>query len=127
LLRENWDATTKSITNEKELNGKIGKMGEMKKAMPFVMQLKKRLQSGEEASVVLERKLAFDEQKTLLDMVSGLKRSTGFQRIAVIKIQEGTKKGNDLTDGGKEVDVTSPIGDNAVPGQPSFLLENFEA
>ncbi|KAG6354707.1 hypothetical protein INS49_004725 [Diaporthe citri] len=127
LLRENWDANNKSITNEKELNGKIGKMGEMKKAMPFVMQLKKRLQSGEEPSVVLERKLAFDEQKTLLDMVPGLKRSTGFQRIIVIKIQEGTKKGNDLTDGGKEVDITSPIGDNAVPGVPSFLLENFEA
>ena len=100
-MKEMWDPATKSV-NDKEMNPKIAKMGEMKKAMPFVMQLKKRLQSGEEASVVLERKLAFDEQQTLLDMVPGLKRSTGFQRIVVIKIQEGTKKGNDLTDGGKE-------------------------
>ncbi|ROW04107.1 hypothetical protein VSDG_00917 [Cytospora chrysosperma] len=126
LLRENWDAATSSIPNEKEFNGKIGKMGEMKKAMPFVMQLKKRLQAGEDASVVLERKLAFDEQQILLDMVPGLKRTTGFQKIAVVMAQEGTKKGKDLTDGGKEVDVTSPIAENAVPGVPSFLFENFE-
>lgn len=127
LLRENWDAATKSIPNEKEFNGKIGKMGEMKKAMPFVMQLKKRLQSGEDTSVVLERKLAFDEQQILQDMVAGLKRTTGFQKIAVVMAQEGTKKGLDLTDGGKEVDVESPIAENAVPGSPSFLFENFEA
>lgn len=101
-------------------------MGEMKKAMPFVMQLKKRLQSGEDASVVLERKLAFNEQQILLDMVSGLKRTTGFQKIAIVMAQEGTKKGKDLTGDGKEVDVTSPIAENAVTGSPSFLFENFE-
>lgn len=94
--------------------------------MPFVKQLQKRLEAGEDASVVLNRKLGFDEQATLLNMVSGLKRTTGFGKIAVVKVDEGTKKGKDLTDGGKEVEIKSPLGDNAVPGAPSFMFENYE-
>lgn len=67
LLKEVWDPVTNSQKIEdKELNGRIGKMGEMKKAMPFVQALKKRLRDGEPAEAVLERKLAFDEKKTLL-------------------------------------------------------------
>jgi leucyl-tRNA synthetase len=67
LLKEVWDAkANKQIVDDKELNGRIGKMGEMKKAMPFVQALKKRLRDGEPADAVLERKLAFDEKKTLL-------------------------------------------------------------
>lgn len=67
LLKEVWDAE-KGVqkVDDKELNGRIGKMGEMKKAMPFVQALKKRLRDGERAGDVLERKLAFDEEKTLL-------------------------------------------------------------
>ncbi|PSR80064.1 hypothetical protein BD289DRAFT_77163 [Coniella lustricola] len=127
LLREHWDTTSKSLANDKDFNDKIKKGGEAKKAMPFVKQLQKRLEAGEDASVVLERKLGFDEQKTLLEMVSGLKRTTGFTKIVVVHVIEGTKKGKDLTDGGKEIDITSPLGDNAVPGAPSYLFENYEA
>jgi leucyl-tRNA synthetase len=67
LLKEVWDpAANAQRVDDKELNGRIGKMGEMKKAMPFVQALKKRLRDGEPAEAVLERKLAFDEGKTLL-------------------------------------------------------------
>lgn len=67
LLNEVWDpATNSQKVEDKELNGRIGKMGEMKKAMPFVQALKKRLRDGEPAEAVLSRKLAFDEKKTLL-------------------------------------------------------------
>jgi len=67
LLKEVWDPTTNSQKiDDKELNGRIGKMGEMKKAMPFVQTLKKRLRDGEPADVVLARKLVFDESTTLL-------------------------------------------------------------
>lgn len=67
LLGEVWDASTgKQKIDDKELNGRIGKMGEMKKAMPFVQALKKRLRDGEPAEVVLSRKLAFDEKATVL-------------------------------------------------------------
>lgn len=126
-MREHWDTANKAVKDEKALNEFIKKGGEAKKAMPFVKQLQKRLEVGEDASVVLNRKLAFDEQATLLNMVAGLKRTTGFGKIVVIKVEEGTKKGKDLTDGGKEVDITSPVGDNAVPGTPSFMFENYEA
>lgn len=42
-----WNVDTKSI-NDKELNGKVLKMGKMNKAMPpFVQNLKKRLAGRE--------------------------------------------------------------------------------
>jgi leucyl-tRNA synthetase len=70
LLEEVWDPATKTQKiDDKELNGRIAKMGEMKKAMPFVQVLKRRLKDGEDIEVVLNRKLAFDEKTTLL--VSG--------------------------------------------------------
>lgn len=125
-MRENWDTTANKAKDDKALNDSIKKMGEAKKAMPFVKQLQKRLEAGEDASVVLERKLGFDEQAILLDMISGVKRTTGFSKIVVIHVAEGSKKGKDLTDGGKEMDISSPVADNAVPGQPSFLFENYE-
>ena len=127
LVRENWDAAanTQKI-DDKELNGRIGKMGEMKRAMPFVQSLKKRLRDGEPASSVLERKLAFDEKKTLVAMVPGLKRTAGLAAVEIVEVAEGSKKGVNLLDG-REVDVTAPVADSAVPGQPSFFFENVEA
>jgi leucyl-tRNA synthetase len=124
LLREMWDDASKSV-NDKELNGKIGKMGEMKKAMPFVQNLKKRLQSGEPAAAVLEQGLAFDEKETLLQMVPGLKRTAGLVACEIVLVAEGGKKGTNLADG-KEVDVTAQVAEHAVPGQPTFLFENRE-
>lgn len=126
LVRENWDAEANAQKiDDKELNGRIGKMGEMKKAMPFVQSLKKRLRDGEPASSVLERKLAFDEKKTLVAMVPGLKRTAGLAAVDIVEVEEGSKKGINLLDG-REVDITAPVADAAVPGQPSFFFENVE-
>ena len=125
LLKEMWDTSSNSV-NDKELNGKIGKMGETKKAMPFVQGLKKRLQAGEPASVVLEQKLVFDEKETLLQMVPGLKRSTGLIECHIVAVEEGGKKGVNLADG-KEVDITVPVAEFAQPGTPTFHFENVEA
>jgi leucyl-tRNA synthetase len=125
LLREMWNVETNSV-NDKELNGKIGKMGEMKKAMPFVQNLKRRLQSGEPTSVVLEQKLAFDEKETLLQMVPGLKRTGGLSVCDIVSVEEGGKKGNNLTADGKEVEISAPTAEHAVPGQPTFYFENVE-
>ncbi|KAK0665384.1 putative leucyl-tRNA synthetase, cytoplasmic [Cercophora samala] len=125
LLKEVWDpATNSQKIDDKELNGRIGKMGEMKKAMPFVQALKKRLRDGEPASAVLERKLAFDEKKTLLAMVPGLKRAAGLESVQIVAVQEGSKQGKDLTAGGEEVEVTAPVAEAALPGQPSFFFTN---
>ncbi|KFA49605.1 hypothetical protein S40293_06622 [Stachybotrys chartarum IBT 40293] len=125
LLKEMWDVANKSV-DEKQLNGRIGKMGEMKKAMPFVQVLKKRLQVGEPASAVLEQKLAFDEKETLLQMMPGLKRTSGLVACDVLIVSEGSKKAVNLIDG-TEVEVTAPAAENAVPGQPTFFFENVEA
>ncbi|PNY29960.1 Leucine-tRNA ligase, cytoplasmic, partial [Tolypocladium capitatum] len=122
LLKEMWDPTSRSF-NDKELNGKIAKMGEMKKAMPFVQGLKKRLQSGEPASVVLEQKLAFDERETLAQMVPGLSRTAGLVACDVLIVEEGGKRGVNMADG-KEVEITVSLAENAVPGSPTFFFEN---
>lgn len=122
LLREMWDPETKSV-NDKELNGKIGKMGEMKKAMPFVQVLKKRLVSGEPANVVLDRKLAFDETAILKEMVPGLKRSANLKEVEILIAKEEGKKAEDLE--GKEAALPIPA-ENAVPGSPMFHFENVE-
>ncbi|KAK1754414.1 leucine--tRNA ligase, cytoplasmic [Echria macrotheca] len=125
LLKEVWDpATNTQKIDDKELNGKIGKMGEMKKAMPFVQTLKKRLRDGEPADVVLARKLVFDESTTLLAMIPGLMRAAGLESVQVIQVAEGSKKGKDLTKNSEEVDVTAPVAESALPGQPSFFFSN---
>lgn len=126
LVKEAWDpATSTQNCTDKELSSRVAKF-KVKNAMPFIQNLKKRLRDGEPADLVLERKLAFDEAKIITAMVPGLKRAAGISSIDVLLVTEGSKKGTDLQHGG-EVDITSPIADQAVPGQPSFLFENIEA
>ena len=100
LIREAWNPETKS-TNDKELNGKIAKMGEIKKAMPFVQALKKRLMAGEKPNAVFERKLAFDEMAVLRNMIPGLKKGAGLAEVEIVQNAE-----------------------SAVPGVPTFSFEN---
>lgn len=148
LLKEVWDtAANKQKIDDKELNGRIAKMGEMKKAMPFVQALKKRLRD-EPAEAVLDRKLAFDEKKTLVvrfhnppalppftrfrrangpflqAMVPGLKRAAGLEALQILAVEEGSKTAKDLTAGGEEVEIKTPVAELALPGTPSFLFEN---
>ncbi|KAI1339979.1 hypothetical protein F5Y15DRAFT_381030 [Xylariaceae sp. FL0016] len=125
LLRGVWDPATKSLGNEKELSGKIGKMGEMKKAMPFVQGLKRRLQAGEPAEAVLERKLAFDELATLQAMLPGLQRTAGLQVVEIVQVEEGGKKGKVVGDGSEKENLP-PQAENAVPGTPTFMFENVQ-
>ncbi|PHH69050.1 hypothetical protein CDD82_107 [Ophiocordyceps australis] len=122
LLREAFDASTKRV-NDKELNGKIGQMGEMQKAMPFVQALKRRLLAGEPAEVVLQQKLVFEEKETLEQMLPGLKRTTGLESCDVFVVDEGGKKGVRVADG-QQVDIAAPIAEKAVPGVPTFFFEN---
>ncbi|KAJ5777740.1 hypothetical protein N7520_000986 [Penicillium odoratum] len=123
LVREAFDSLTVSI-NDKELNGKIGKLGEMKKAMPFVQGLKRRLiQSREAPETVFERKLAFDEFAVLAQLVGGLKRSAGFKEVEIIAVDEGGKTGEVVGTGEKREGLTA---ENSIPGQPTFSFSNIE-
>ena len=125
LVRDHWVPKTKSMTNEKELNGKISKMGEMKKAMPFVQGLKKRLMSGESEEHVFERKLSFDEIEILRKMIAGLKKAAGLSVVEVVKVEEGGKTGV-VVEGGRKVEELPPNAESAVPGVPTFGFENVE-
>ncbi|CAG8973722.1 hypothetical protein HYALB_00006995 [Hymenoscyphus albidus] len=127
LVREAWNPTTKSV-NDKELNGKISKMGEMKKAMPFVQGLKKRLVGGESPENVFERKLAFDEISTLKNMIPGLKKAAGLKEVDIVSVGEGGKTGKVVGgDGeGKDTEALPPNAEAAVPGVPTCHFENVE-
>ncbi|KAG9234549.1 hypothetical protein BJ875DRAFT_542830 [Amylocarpus encephaloides] len=128
LVRDAWKPETKSL-NDKELTGKIAKMGEMKKAMQFVQALKKLLVGGEKPDTVFGRKLAFDELATLRNMIAGLKKAAGLKEVAIVAVAEGGKSGKVVGgDGeGKELEGLSQSAEAAVPGVPTFNFENVEA
>jgi leucyl-tRNA synthetase len=131
LVRESW--VPGKGADDKALNGKISKMGEMKKAMPFVQGLKKRLQSGEKPAIVFERKLAFDEISILKNMVPGLKKAAGLAEVEIVRVSrevdEETGKEGDLVGsvlGGGPIEGLPPQAEAAVPGVPTFGFENVE-
>ncbi|KAJ5942019.1 hypothetical protein N7516_002187 [Penicillium verrucosum] len=123
LVRDSFDSLSLSF-NDKELNAKVGKFGEMKKAMPFVQNLKRRLvNAGESPATVFDRKLPFDEFAVLSEMVGGLKRTSGFKEIEIIAVEEGGKTGEVVGTGEKREGLS---GENAVPGTPTFQFVNVE-
>ncbi|KAH8687396.1 hypothetical protein BGZ60DRAFT_475400 [Tricladium varicosporioides] len=122
LVREAWNPETKSV-NDKELNGKISKMGEMKKAMPFVQMLKKRLVGGEKPEMVFERKLGFNEIETLGNMVPGLKKAAGLTEVDIIEVADGGKSGKVVGSAEVKEGLPQPA-EGAVPGVPTFHFEN---
>jgi leucyl-tRNA synthetase len=124
LVREAFDEKTKAV-NDKELTPKISKLGEMKKAMPFVQGLKKRLTSGEKPQNVFDRKLAFNEIETLKAMIPGLKKAAGLTVVEIIHVADGGKSG--VVVGGGEVSILPPQAESAIPGVPTFNFENVEA
>ncbi len=130
IMRDSFDAMTLHI-DEKSLNTQVQAKGkaEMKRAMPFVQSLKKRLQGGEKADAVFDRKLTFDESEVLVKMVKGLRRTTGCKVVEVIRIEgEEEKTGTVIVgeqDGEKRKELPS-VANQATPGTPSFYFENIE-
>ena len=129
IVRDSFNGIT---FDEKNLNTKVQAKGkaEMKRAMPFVQQLKKRLVGGESREVVFDRKLAFEEGEVLEKMVRGLRRTTGCKVIEVVMVEgeEGEKVGVVMVGdggGGKRRELPSVAG-QASPGSPSFHFENIE-
>jgi leucyl-tRNA synthetase len=122
LVREAFDALKVTI-DDKGLNAKVGKLGEMKKAMPFVQTLKKRLVANKEApEVVFDRKLPFDELAVLGEMTIGLKKLTGAKEIEIVSVDEGGQTGTVVGTGEVRENLQA---ENAVPGQPTFFFANL--
>lgn len=71
------------------------KKDDMKKAMPFVQGLKRRLNEGESSTDVFERKLPFLELVVLKEMVPGLKGTVQkCQAVEIVAIEKGGKSGS---------------------------------
>lgn len=110
--------------SDKELNASVARMAgkgpEMKKAVPFAKSLKAQVLAAEgqgkgaQEKVLEDRKLAFDEEKLLKEMESGLKKTTGCKEVVVQSVKEGEQG-------------LPQVADSAVPGNPAFLFENVES
>ncbi|KAF2093238.1 leucyl-tRNA synthetase [Rhizodiscina lignyota] len=104
---------------------------ELKRAMPFIQELKKRLDSKEPAKEVFERKLAFDEVEVLTAMVPYLKATVKkCLQVQVIKVEDadgGKKKKGVVVVGegeGSPVAELPQTAEGAVPGKPGYLFAN---
>jgi leucyl-tRNA synthetase len=122
LVRGAFDKKTMTV-NDKEVTPKISK-ADLKKAMPFIQGLKKRLVGGEKPQTVFDRKLAFNEIDTLTQMVPGLKKTANLKMVDIVQVSEGGKKGV-LIDGG-EIGELPQTAEAAVPGAPTFHFENVD-
>lgn len=126
MVRASFDEISLSI-NEKELGPQIPKT-EMKKAMPFIQGLKKRLIAGESKETVFDRTLPFDEVNLLRQLRAGLKKTTGCVEVEIVAVEEGGKSGTVVSAEGEDgvrKDELPPAAAAAVPGNPSFHFENL--
>lgn len=124
LLRAFWDDQEKKF-DEGKLMAEMKKVAgpELKKAMAFVQTLKKRLLSGEQADVVFQRELAFDELKTLEQLAAGLKKVAGLKELVIVEVDGA---GNGVTYPEKlEVKDLPQSAEGSVPGVPTFNFENI--
>lgn len=116
LVRDMFERS--SLDDDKTLNGQVAKMGrgpEMKKAMPFVQALKRRLVVNKETpKAVFDRKLPFDEAAILAEMKKGLMKTTGCKDVVVVSVRDDNKAG------------LPSMAENAIPGSPTFLFENVD-
>lgn len=133
IVRKNFDGLKLDVAAVSKAIPKA----ESKRAMPFVQQLKKNLESsaaGSDADAsskkVFERKLAFDEVTVLTEMVPGLKQTVlKCVAVEVIAVDEGGKSGkvvagSEGVEVGEEKKELVAAAENAIPGQPTFFFEN---
>lgn len=109
----------------KSITGKIDKT-QMKKAMPFIQNMKKRVEAGEAPSAVFDRKLAYDELATLKEMVPGLKQTVPrLESVRIVTVEDGQSAGKVFFGEGETLDNLPPMAGSATPGSPTFLFENI--
>jgi leucyl-tRNA synthetase len=126
LVKGQYDAT--GSVDTKALTKSIDKP-DMKKAMPFIQNLKRRIDTGEAATVVLSLRLAFDEVSTLKEMVPGLQQTVSkLVAVEIVSTKEGEQTGKVMfstTEG--QVGESRPLSGgalSAVPGSPGLQFEN---
>lgn len=102
---------------------------DMKRAMPFINELKKQL-AVEKADEVFNRELLFDEIDVVKQAIESIKKAPATINVSSVQIvafANGSKTGKDVITE-KDVEIPQKIKsiDNAVPGQPAVLIKNIE-
>ena len=125
IVRQLFEAQT--LDDNKKIREKVPPK-EMKKAMPFISLLKQRLAS-EPADAVLKTKIDFDEAATVKSTFSKLKTASQTLRpsdFAVLSFPQGASAGRDIITG-EEVPLpkAAKIVENAVPGNPGVVFQNY--
>jgi leucyl-tRNA synthetase len=129
-LRQQFESTGE--LDIKVVAGKIDKAN-LKRAMPFMLFLKRRLDSGEKPERVFEQRLPFDEGQVLKEMVPWLKTTVGkLEVLEIVRVKEGEKMGEvvfasetkDEIKGGIRVLLPSAAA-GSTPGNPAFLFTNL--
>lgn len=99
---------------------------EIKKAAPFIQNLKKRLDAGENSDAVFNRRLPFSELDILRAMIPIIPVPK-LKNVEIVSVDDGGKTGIVLLENGKEGEKRAelpPMAASAEPGSPTFLFEN---
>lgn len=125
IVKQQFEST--GAVDTKAVAGQINK-ADLKKAMPFIQTLKKRIESGESAERVFDERLPFDERQALREMIPGLKSIVRkLEVVELVLVKEGEDTGEVITTG-NEGGQRIPLGPNAggaLPGDPAFFFANI--
>jgi leucyl-tRNA synthetase len=138
LVQEMFDGFSHSHSHShsldmKEVAKKLDK-AEMKKAMPFIQRLGRRLQSGESKADVFERSLGFDEAAVLRELAPGLTATIPkLEDVDIVLVQEreratgtvGFRVKKDEDEDKEGVEGLPNAAGSAEPGSPSFDFTNL--
>ncbi|EPE09751.1 leucyl-trna synthetase [Ophiostoma piceae UAMH 11346] len=123
VVKQVLEATPNGTVDVKAVSAKLDK-AELKKSMPFIQTLKKRIDGGEDAAAVFNRKLSFDEMATLETMIPGLKQMVNkLQDVVIVSVKPGATSG-EVYKTGAVVDPLPQPAAASTPGSPSFFFEN---
>ncbi|KAK3693994.1 leucyl-tRNA synthetase [Podospora appendiculata] len=105
---------------------------DLKKAMPFLQGLKKRLDMGESPDRVFEKQLPFNEVDVLREMVPGLQSMVKkLEVLEVVRLRDDGKGEVVFATGKQEIadrkgEVVEWAVADVVPGNPAFVFVNVE-
>ncbi|KAG4300705.1 hypothetical protein PCANB_002964 [Pneumocystis canis] len=130
ILQECYNKETNSF-DEKNLLSKTSKLGEIKKVLPFIQQMKSLvLNQSEKTTVeeVLKKNMIFDELNILSNSISFLKQNLKITILEIFKIiynnnGEIILAKSILND--NKIEIVPENAKNAIPGHPAFLFENI--
>lgn len=132
-----WQQKYVNITKKLYEEGKLDDMKivkeqidgkDMKRAMPFINELKKQL-AVEKSEEVFNRELLFDELDLVKQALESIKKAPAIinvSEVQVVSFSNGSTTGKDIVSE-KEVPIPQKVKsiENAVPGQPAILIKNL--